>query len=749
MSTKQFFSRGRCCEMLQVTPDGLATLMHCAEVSFEMEIDGIGYLTAAGVDAVWLALKEIDPATARPAGLAAVRIPVDDDDRGQRMLDATAAAPPEATMIRIEGTAALGAAPDGGGPRPFTVDPAYSGGVMLVPQFELPVVVDLAGLTPRESGVMANLDHVREKRLGHVSQVSNDGRQLALKGLVSAKTPHAEEFVASSDNGYPWAASIEASIANRDLENVPAGKTAQANGKTFKGPIYVARRSTLYGVAMLSHGADPTARAIAAEEPEQTPPQPNKLEAERKRLAKIDDLCAGNYGSQAGRVAELKAEAVEGRISIEYLEAQLLQCLRQGRPEAPAIHSSSHELDCTKSSLAAGLMLRCGIALDSPHFQTQEAVGIGLPQWLRMNINAEQRARALELGHRFACMSLIDLARECVRLDGKQAPHNRGELLEAAFSGGSLTDVMTTNYNAKLLTGYMEAPDSTREWTQQSEVLDFKQADRPMLTKTEGLEPLPPGQSASHISLGDRSESYRVHRFARQGRIDEQDMINDRLNALQEIPKQMGEAAARTRPDLVYSVLLANDALQDGVALFHADHGNLATPNKDLTSDNLKAAITAIGVQQEQVGDDKNKKTVQLNLKARWLIIPVALQWTADNLINSALIVVAGTAGTVTQEGNRNSLLMSRLQAVTEARLDNGVTDPYSGIGYASSATDWYLAAQGGPTIEVGYLAGTGFAPRVRTSLLTQGSFGICFDVTLDIGAKAMGYRCLYKAEGS
>ena len=87
---------------------------------------------------------------------------------------------------------------------------------------------------------------------GHV--VENDGKTLRLSGDVSAVSAAANEFVQSAKNGFPWQASIEAKPLR--MEEIPEGRTVMVNGQSIAGPVYVARKSRLYGVAFLPHGAD-------------------------------------------------------------------------------------------------------------------------------------------------------------------------------------------------------------------------------------------------------------------------------------------------------------------------------------------------------------------------------------------------------------------------------------------------------------------------------------------------------------
>ena len=138
------------------------------------------------------------------------------------------------------------------GPRAFTIN-AYNGGALELPNFDLPVVVDLKGMSVAKS-VIANLNHERTQIVGHATDKVNDGKTLALNGVVSGAGQAAAEVLASHDNGFPWQASIEAKPLK--LVRVPAGKSVDVNGQSFQGPILVARKSRLHGIAFVPHGAD-------------------------------------------------------------------------------------------------------------------------------------------------------------------------------------------------------------------------------------------------------------------------------------------------------------------------------------------------------------------------------------------------------------------------------------------------------------------------------------------------------------
>src|SRR5262249_30484509 len=157
---------------------------------------------------------------------------------------------------------------------------------------------------------------------------------------------------------------------------------------------------------------------------------------------------------------------------------------------------------------------------------------------------------------------------------------------------------------------------------------------------------LPPGGEADHSTRQDSGESYKIARYANQIVIDEQNFIDDNLGAFQDTPVEMGQAAARLRPDLVYAILLANPNLAPtGRALFNATDGNTAT-GATFAMAALRAAIQAMMAVREN--------TVNLNLIPSHLIVPTDLFLIAGESVSSAELVVAGTAGTVTERGSRN-----------------------------------------------------------------------------------------------
>lgn len=140
---------------------------------------------------------------------------------------------------------------------------AYTGGELHLPTWEYPVVVDLAGMGGTDRSRPILKDHKRELVVGHSTRISNDGRQVVVAGLASGTGPAAKEVLSTNDNGFPWQASV--GVKPLAKEFVPAGRTATANGRTFQGPLIIARKSRFQEVSFVVLGADDdTSARIAA-----------------------------------------------------------------------------------------------------------------------------------------------------------------------------------------------------------------------------------------------------------------------------------------------------------------------------------------------------------------------------------------------------------------------------------------------------------------------------------------------------
>jgi hypothetical protein len=468
--------------------------------------------------------------------------------------------------------------------------------------------------------------------------------------------------------------------------------------------------------------------------------------AERDRVRKITELAGSDVS------ADLRSRAInegwdEGRAAPEFLAE-----IRRRGPEtqtnpvpyfATAQTVKPSSINANSRSLAAGLMIAAGIS-DPTKFAFHNG--------RRTSPTDKFTAQDAEIGHRMARMSAADLLRECVRQDTGRLYWDVEEAMEAqrsSPSGGTLTSVFSASVYAKLVEGWEEEPDTT-VWCESEDVANFLDQDDISIEGSSNLKILPRGGTATHASLSDSKETYSIARFAKQFVVDEQDVIDDRLGAIMRMPMQMGNAARRLRPDLVYSILLANPTMTDTGALFNSTavttaggHANLTTAV--LGSTGLKAGIEAMGAYRT---DDN----AVLNIRPKFLIVPAALQWTAMELLTSTnhAYTAAAAAATPSEYYTINVLNGVVQTLVVDDRIGaTGCWNPTTQAVVAGAATKWFLSAGGPRTIRVAYRRGTNRMPQLRSFVLDKGQWGIGWDINMDIGAAAMDYRGLHYSAGT
>lgn len=742
-----------------------------------------------------------------------------------------------ALTARCEVRAASGTEP--GIPRRFRMV-ANTGEPMSIGGFDSPVVVDLSSIDLSGLPVPALYDHCPEDShiVGVVESATTNGAEFIAEGRfcpIADDKDKAAKVLAKADAGYVWQTSVGGDP--KTVEKIQAGQSAVVNGRTYAGPVCIARGLVLREISFVVLGGDRRTSAVvtrlkgskkmrvefedfakgleidpesmseaqganlrrihselypdeeevksedapaeeepkkdeevmaADEEPKKEDEAPTnaaakdvKLKAkaaelaqgikaqiraeavaEQKRIKGIQAL-AKEYGPQSkkidGETVDIAAHAIEKGWTVQKTELEVLRASRGSGP-TPLIKKTTREDHLAE--LQAGMILRAGGKLDHKAYRKQGGYALlaKTAPWLLRDINDAQRDRYMNAGHRYSSMSMVDVCRESLRLNGQDIPHEREEMIRAAFSGGgNLSNVFTTNVNAILLATYDEfSVDTTQGWVSEQDVNDFKTNERPRVNVGDGLKCLPRGGEAEHTSYTDTVESYKIAKYARQFEIDDQDIVDDNFSVFADVPAQMGRAAARLRPDLVYgAVILANPTLSaTSLAVFS---GSNATDN-DLTTALSHASLSTALATMRIVREN----SVNLNLEATHLIIPPALEDLARELTMSTNILYGGDDEAV--RGSMNSLNKRGLQIVAEPRLQNGVTNPADETSQSGSSTVWYLACANAHTIEVGYLKGHGRAPRVRSTVLDKGRWGMNWDVEMCIGVKALDWKGLVRS---
>jgi hypothetical protein len=275
--------------------------------------------------------------------------------------------------------------------------------------------------------------------------------------------------------------------------------------------------------------------------------------------------------------------------------------------------------------------------------------------------------------------------------------------------------------NKSLLLNLEQANPTYKPWVPSKEVADYKTQRRVSLGSTGDLPEIKEGGEYQATSASDNVETYSIAKYGDIFNISREALINDDMNALDRVPRMLISTAVRKTTDLVYDVLTTNGNMSDGVALFHADHGNLGSSGA-LSAANLASLVTLMRKQTALGGG-------YLSPTPRFLIVPPELEYTARALLN---------ASTVSQENPAASGVTSNSYGATNPFYDLSlIVEPRLSD---SSTTAYYLAAADVDHLELGYLSGT----MEGVSTETQDSFtrdGLSWKVRLEVGCGAIDYR--------
>jgi len=335
----------------------------------------------------------------------------------------------------------------------------------------------------------------------------------------------------------------------------------------------------------------------------------------------------------------------------------------------------------------------------------------------------------------FLSMAPSEMAREYLRIHGVRAVGDREKIIGQALKfqrdggishgTGHFAGILENVSNKSMLEGFSQAEETYMSWVQQRSIPDFKTTSLVNLSLFNGLEQVREGGQYTHGDMSDIKEQIQLATYGRLFTISRQALANDDLSALGDIPRAMGMAAAYQVGDIVYAVLTTGTTttmVQDGVALFDAStHTNYVTSGAAPSVATLNAGRTAMATQTDPQGK-------VIGLRPRHLIVPIALQTTAETLI-AATYDPAGTAGTLTPNPFQNSM-----QVVADHRLDT------------ANAAGWYLAA-GMNTVTVGFLNGQS-SPYLE-SKDGWSVDGVEYKVRIDAAAVASDYRGLYYNDGA
>lgn len=239
---------------------------------------------------------------------------------------------------------------------------------------------------------------------------------------------------------------------------------------------------------------------------------------------------------------------------------------------------------------------------------------------------ADGKPVSIDRGNPFAGMSLLDMARTSLARAGiNTAGLDKMQVVGAAFTQGTgdFPILLENAMHKTLQAAYAVAPDTWSRFCRRGSVSDFRAHPRYRIGSIGNLQAknelgefkygsIPDGEKAA-ITAATKGLLINISREA---------IINDDLAAFVGLADALGRSAKRTIEVDVYALLASNPTLNDGVALFHASHGNLVGTGTAPTVSVIDSMRQLMASQKDVSGNDF------LDLRPAVVLAPLSLGGT-------------------------------------------------------------------------------------------------------------------------
>jgi len=634
---------------------------------------------------------------------------------------------PALTLIAIADITIAAAADGQTAPLPRFKMVAYTGSAMRVAGWRHPVVIDLAGLAVPSQARPIRFGHDPLSGVGHTDAIRVEAGQLVATGVISRDTQAAKEVVASSRNGFPWQASVGASV--EEFEFIKDNQKATVNGQELTGPVNVVRKATLGEISFVDLGADGRTSAsiaahqnkepsVMADDPTTSKPTPTPITAaeptaeqvradalaETSRISAVRKVCGGKHG-------EIEAQAIRDRWDATRTE---LEVLRASRPKAPAIHapdtsvtSEVLEAACFQSAKLEGIEKTCSaqaIEIAAKRFQG----GLGLQELLF----------EAAIANGYTGRTFRDSRRVL------EAAFGRG--IEAGMATIDVGGILSNVANKFLLEGFFSVERVWRSICAVRNVSDFKTVTSYRLVGKDQYEIVAPGGELKQGTLGEETYTNKADTYGLMLTIDRRDIINDDLGAITTVPRKLGRGSGLKINDVFWTAFMNNAAF-------------FSVGNKNFIS----GADTALGIDGLTKGEQTFMDLVDTDGKPTGvmpsiMLVPTALSAMGTQLYKSVELRDT-TVNTKFPVANPHQ---GKFRIEVSRYLANTL---YTG----NSAKAWYLLADPSdlPVIEMAFLNGQE-APTVETSDADFNMLGIRMRGYHDFGVNLQDPRGGVKSKG-
>jgi len=610
---------------------------------------------------------------------------------------------------------------------------AYTGALIRQAWSAAPLVIDLAGVSVPSQALPIRYQHEPTALFGHTTHITVSDKGITAEGVNSMPSPLAGQLVESARNGFPWQASVGMDID--EMEEVKANKTAKVNGQTLKGPLMVARKTTLAEISIVDLGADRnTTAAIAASHSRKDStmadsPSPADVKAEPVATASTLDDVITKHTLEAKRQSTIAAHA--DRLMAQYparteVIAELARTAVAAGHRPEQFEADAYRVVAALPSVSVGR--RGGHGVDNSVLEASIARTLKMPN-IEKHYPADTLQRSEDI-HRNS-VGLKQVLGLAAKANGFQGDDFGEEMLQAAFRRKSDIQAAPTSYiniggilsnvaNKFMRDAFNAVEAGWREISAIRSVTDFKAVTSYSLIGAGDYQLVKNGGELKHGQLSEIPYSNQADTYGLLIRIDRKDIINDDLSALSRVPARLGRSGALKFNEVFWTTFL------DDAAFFNTDKskGNYVDGTASaLSIGGLTLAETAF---LDQTGPDDKP----LGLTPAVLLVPNALNSLAKQLMGS-------------------------LNLITGENATTGEMNPFSGSfrpvrsSYLTAAKVWYLIANPAdlPVIEAAFLNGRQ-EPTVETASADFNTLGIQMRGYFDFGVARQEYRAGVKVKG-
>lgn len=602
-------------------------------------------------------------------------------------------------------------------PNPKVSIMGYGGGKMTVGYWG-EVVINLSKLTFPKDGVMPILfDHDTwdlDTVLGQTSKISNDGKKISIEGEIMDVGDTSSKVLALAKKGFKFQASV--GVDPKKVVIIKENESVEVNGQILDGPFNLVDEGNLYEMSIVPLGADgSTSAQIAASHnkegdimstinKEDTPQTPEQIRAaavaEQNRIEAVKKETKDHPELQAKAIAEgwavERAQFEVIKAERDTLKAEKEAAKIQGeRPGAPHIAAQDKGVKATQKVLEAAAAMACALP----------------------DVEAKFGAETCNQAHDMRIRTLSGLVNAGLAMEGKNERvdrHDQAAFIKAAFSTVSIPTILSGTMNKFAIKGYASVEQAWRMIAQIIPVVDFKTVTGVSLTAAGLLKSMAKDGEIEHLSLGESTRTVKADTKARMVTITRQDIVNDDLRVLSEMPQKFGFMAARTFNTDFWAALVA------AVGNFTSGNGNTTTGALSLTT-----LSTAFGLFGALTDDDGSP----IGVDPARLVVSKANAATAMEIFKSTTLA-GGSSKTAGQ-----NIFAGMFEPVATSYL---------------TGVPWYLAADPNaiPLMQACFLNGNDM-PVIETAEADFNTLGISMRCYYDYGVAFGDAKAAVRSTGA